>query len=463
MAYTGISQLALGNYLTIAFIEGVHKNISITYPEWELVERMRVGSVDGREARYLLQTSLGPSAVQYRNPGVRSDFPAGSESSIAEGTLQYKELDATIELEYNLYRRILESKSKYDASALAMEVDAKITSLKRQMCLDFYGDGTGVLGRARTVTVNAAGQAVVTLQGTLADGSEDAAQGFAGCFQFGEYVKNYAATGAAGTAPTVTGGTFDHWVVTSRNPTSAANTVTLTAQSSSNANLVVTAWAPTAGEAFYKIGQPTIPNLTSIADYGTASEVITGLESLISADGRTVNGLVQQGAIAGTVADQGNTVIGINAIEQALNQVKNAVGEGRYKWPAALCNRETRSAFIESRETDRRFISIEDNKRGLNKFVYVHQDDSVELKGSEFCKFNRMYLIPEGKTEGQKVLQFRGTDFKPARAENGDVFMFAPGTSGYHRRLMVSYMSGMGQLLSLHNAACVKISGFKLN
>ena len=457
MAYTGISQLALGNYLTIAFIEGVHKNISITYPEWELVERMRVGSVDGREARFLLQTSLGPSAVQYRNPGVRSDFPAGSESSIAEGTIQYKELDATIELEYNLYRRILESKSKYDASALAMEVDAKITSLKRQMCLDFYADGTGCLGRALSVTVNAAGQAVVTLR------SLDTDQGFAGCFQFGEYVKNHTAAGAAGTAPTVTGGTFDHWVVTSRNPISAANTVTLTAQSSSNANLVVTAWAPTAGEAFYKIGQPTIPNLTSIADYGTASEAITGLESLVSNDSRTVFGLAQTGAIAGTVYDNGGAVIGTNAIEQALNQVKNAVGEGRYKWSAALCNRETRSAFIESRETDRRFISIEDNKRGLNKFAYVHQDDTVVLQGSEFARFNRMFLIPEGKTEGQKVLQFRGTDFKPARAENGDVFMFAPGTSGYHRRLMVSYMSGMGQLLSLHNAAMVKITNFTLS
>ena len=305
--------------------------------------------------------------------------------------------------------------------------------------------------------MNAAGQAVVTLR------SLDTDQGFAGCFQFGEYVKNYTAAGAAGTAPTVTGGTFDHWVVTSRNPISAANTVTLTAQSSSNANLVVTAWAPTAGEAFYKIGQPTIPNLTSIADYGTASEAITGLESLVSNDGRTVFGLAQTGAIAGTVYDNGGAVIGTNAIEQALNQVKNAVGEGRYKWSAALCNRETRSAFIESRETDRRFISIEDNKRGLNKFAYVHQDDTVVLQGSEFARFNRMFLIPEGKTEGQKVLQFRGTDFKPARAENGDVFMFAPGTSGYHRRLMVSYMSGMGQLLSLHNAAMVKITNFTLS
>src|ERR1019366_4944413 len=152
MSYATISQLALGNYLTIAFIEGVHKQISVTYPEWEMVERMRVGSVDGREARFLLQTSLGPSAIQYRNPGVRSTFPAGSESSIAEGTINYKELDATIELEYNLYRRILESKSKYDASALAMEVDSKLTSLKRQMCIDFYGDGTGVLGVAASAT-----------------------------------------------------------------------------------------------------------------------------------------------------------------------------------------------------------------------------------------------------------------------------------------------------------------------
>lgn len=456
MSYTGINQLALGNYLTIAFIEGVHKNISISYPEWEMVERMRVGSVDGREARYLLQKSLGPSAIQYKNPGVRSDFPAGQESSIQEGTIQYKELDATIELEYNLYRRILESKSKYDASALAMEVDSKITSLKRQICLDFYGDGTGALGRILSASV-VGGNAVVSLR------SLDADQGFAGLFQFDELVKHYAAAGTSGSSVTVSSGTFDHWKVLARDPRSSVNSVTLQAQDVSNAVLVVTGWTPTAGEALYKLFQPTIPNLGSISDWGTATEVITGLDALLSNDGRIVNGITMTGAPAATVFDNAAAVIDVNAIEQAMNQVKNAVGEGRYKWPMALCNRETRSAFIDSRETDRRFISIEDNKRGLNKFVYVHQDDSIELKGSEFCNFKRMYLLPEGKNEGQKVLQFRGTDFKPARAENGDVFMFAPGTSGYHKRLMVSYMNGMGQLLSLHPAACVKISNFVLS
>lgn len=458
MAYSGISQLALGNYLTISFIEGVHKNISVSYPEWEMVDRMRVGSVDGREARYLLQKSLGPSAIQYRNPGVRSEFPAGQESSIQEGTIQYKELDATIELEYNLYRRILESKSKYDASALAMEVDSKITSLKRQICLDFYGDGTGCLGRLLSVTLPAGGKAVVKLR------QQDTDQGFAGLFQFDELVKHTAAAGTAGSAVTVATGTFSHWKVLARDPRSATNTVTLQAYNTDGAAVNVATWtSPVAGEAFYKTGQPTIPDLTNTAnDYGTVTEVITGLDSLVSADGRLVNGITMSGAVQGTVYDNGAAVIDVSAIEQAMNQVKNAVGEGRYRWPMALCNRETRSAFIDSRETDRRFVSVTDDKRGVAKFSYIHQDDSIEIKGSEFCNFSRMYILPEGKNEGQKVLQFRGTDFKPARAENGDVFMFAPGTAGYHKRLMVSYMNGMGQLVNLHPAGCVKISNFTL-
>lgn len=455
MSYASINQLALGNYLTIAFINGVHKQISVTYPEWEMVERMRVGSVDGREARFLLQTTLGPSAVQNRNPGIRSTFPKGSESTIQEGTITYKELDATIELEYNLYRRILESKSKYDASALAMEVDSKITAMKRLMCQQFYGDGTGVLGVVSSATVTG-GNGVVTLRQSLAD------QGFAGFFQFGEYVQNYTQTGTAGTAPTVASGTFDHWNVIARSPTSITNTVTLQAQDANNNVLTVTAWAPAASEVFYKYAQPTIPNLAAIADYGSATECVTGLDSLIRNDGASVYSILQQGAVAGSVFDNGTATMDVNTIEQALNQAKNAVGEGRYKWPMMLCNRETRSTFIDSRETDRRFISIEDNKRGLNKFVYVHQDDSVEIKGTEFCPYFKSYILPEGKNEGEKVLQWRGTDFKPARAENGDVFMFAPGTNGYHQRLMVSYMSGMGQLLSLHPAACIKLQNYSL-
>jgi len=456
MTYSSINQLALGNYLTIAFIEGVHKQISITYPEWEMVERMRVGSVDGREARFLLQTSLGPSAVQNRNPGIRSQFPAGSESSIQEGTLTYKEFDATIELEYNLYRRILESKSKYDASALAMEVDSKTTAMKRLLCQQFYGDGTGVLGRTSSATVTG-GQAVVTMR----EGATD--QGFAGSFQFGEAVSAWTAAGAAGAAPTVASGTFDHWRVVARNPVSTVNTVTLQAESSTNAILTVTAYTPSAGEQWVKYGQPTVANLTAIADYGSATEAMTGLDALIRNDGSTVYGISQQGAVSGTVYDNAAAILDVNSIEQAMNQVKNAVGEGRYKWPMMLCNREARSTFIDSRETDRRFMSIEDNKRGLNKFVYVHQDDSIEIKGSEFCPHFKAYILPEGKTEGQKVLQFRGTDIKPARAENGDVFMFAPGTSGYHQRLMVSYLSGMGQLLNLHPAATIKVQNFTLS
>ena len=456
MTYSSINQLALGNYLTIAFIEGVHKQISTTYPEWEMVERMRVGSVDGREARFLLQTSLGPTAVQNRNPGVRSQFPAGSESSIQEGTITYKEFDATIELEYNLYRRILESKSKYDASALAMEVDSKTTAMKRLLCQQFYGNGTGVLGIASSASVSG-GQAIVTLREALGD------EGFAGSFQFGEAVQNYAAAGTAGTAPSVSSGTFDHWRVVSRNPISTVNTVTLQAESSTNAILTVTGFSPTAGEQFVKSGQPSVANLTAISDYGSATEAMTGLSALIRNDGAQVYGIAQTGAVAGTVSDNAAALLDVNAIEQAMNQVKNAVGEGRYKWPMMLCNREARSSFIDSRETDRRFISIEDNKRGLNKFCYVHQDDTIEIKGSEFCPHYSAYILPEGKTEGQKVLQFRGTDIKPARAENGDVFMFAPGTSGYHQRLMVSYLSGMGQLLNLHPAACVKLQNFVLS
>jgi len=228
-----------------------------------------------------------------------------------------------------------------------------------------------------------------------------------------------------------------------------------------NNPLVVTASTPAASEVLYKAGQPTIPDLTATgADLGSVSEAIIGLRGLIRNDGRLVHGIAQQGAVAGTVFDNAGALIDLNAIEQAMNQVKNAVGEGRYSWNSLLCNREVRSAFIDARETDRRFMSIEDNKRGLNKFVYVHQDDSITLQGSEFCDFKNAYLLPVGKTDGQKVLQFRGTDIKPAKAENGDVFMFAPGTSGYHQRLMVSYMSGMGQLLSLHPAACVRITNF---
>ena len=123
---------------------------------------------------------------------------------------------------------------------------------------------------------------------------------------------------------------------------------------------------------------------------------------------------------------------------------------------------EAYSTFVESRENDRRFNSIEDNVRGLRKFVYQHRDDAIELYASEYCPKNRIYIIPEAKAGQGKVLEYHGTDFEPVRAPGGSEYHLKPGATGGHERRIVSYLEGYGTLICKHPAAIAVIHNFTI-
>ena len=205
---------------------------------------------------------------------------------------------------------------------------------------------------------------------------------------------------------------------------------------------------PTAGEVLYKYEQPTTPDLGSITDYGSVTEVIPGLESLTADDGRQIHGITMSGSTKGTRFDANDVQIDVSHIESVMNDVKINVGGGQYAWKMAMMAPEAYSQFVESRETDRRFNSIEDTTRGVRKFVYQHREDAIELYASEYCPKKRMYIMPEAKAGQGKVMEYHGTDFEPVKAPNGTDYHLKPGTSGGHERKVVSYMEGYGTLIS---------------
>lgn len=461
MAFQNITEQKLGKFLQIVFTAGVMNQISEDHRDWEMVMKNRVGDPDGRSRRFLFQKSFGAAAIQYRNPGQSGQsFPSAQQISVEEHEAVYKELDATIEIEYNLWDRARKSPAKY-AEPLAMEFMSKTVAAKRRLAADLYGDGSGAVGEVASVADGSA-STVVTLS------SANAAKGHIGFFEYGDLLvavvdSETNSQADAAPAPTVTG-TFAAWrVVEVRRSTSlsAADSVVLEPVDASGAALSLTASNLPAGAIFHRVGQPSIRSKTAFAglDAGSATEVIAGLESLASADGRLIHGITMSGSNAATVLDAGGAAFDSSLVQSGMSKVKLRVGEGKYGWKMLVMAPETQDSLIEARETDRRFQSVEDNKRGIRFWAYQHGNDVLETYTSEFVPKKRVYALPEAKAGQKKVIEFYGTDFEPVRANGGDEFHLKPASSG-HQRVISSYLTAHGLLLSNHPAAILKIENF---
>ena len=464
MAFSNIDNLNLGKYLQIAFSEGIRSQISADYRDWEFISRNRVADPAGREIRFFFQKSYGPSAVQYRNPNGSSNFPSSQQITSQENTAVFKELDATIEIEYNLWKRAQKSGNVRYAEPLAIEIESKITAVKRQLSKDLYGDGTGVLGTVAAGAVNEGDYVRFQLDTT------NAARGFVGWFEFDEILTLRDNDGTA-TLTDVNGGTLPaYYKVVSRRRSD--DTVLCAPLDSSFVAIVVTALttAPAAGDVFFKWEQPTGGGVSSagsgldltaaIADYGSITEVFPGLDSLTADDGRVVHGITMTGSTAGTRFDASAVQIDVSHIETVMNDVKINAGAGAYAWKMANMAPETYSAFVESRETDRRFNSVMDETRGVRKFIYQHRDDAIELYSSEYCPKKKIYILPEAKQGQGKVVESYWTDMEPVQAEGTNKFHLKPSSSGGHNRTIVSYLEGYGTLICKHPAAVAVVENF---
>jgi hypothetical protein len=457
MAYSGIENLQLGKFLQIAFSEGVRFQLSGDVRDWEMIRKHREGDPNGREYRFLFQTGLGPAAIQAMNPGVAGAFPAAQDITVSEKTAQYKEIAATIEFDYNLWQAAQKSPAKY-ADFLAKEMESKQMAFKRQVGKELYNDGTGVIGQlaASSATANSDGSVTFQLD------ASDSARGHVGWHEIQDILILRSNSGGASALDTNLATEPAYWKVISRNR--KEDKVTLQPLDSSLANVSVASISvqPTAGDVFYRYAQPTIPNLSAITtstDYGTLTETMAGLESLVAADGRLVHGIQMRGAEAGTVVDAGAVAIDTSNIQELLDTVKVNVGQTAYKYKVMVGAYETHAALIESRETDRRFTTVEDKTRGIKgMFVFSHMNDSVEFYTSEYCKKKRLYCLPEN-AQGNKILCYASTDFEQVKVNDMSAFNLKPSANGYLRRVS-TFMHGRHVLICEHPAAVATLRNF---
>ena len=445
--YSPIGNLPLGQFLQIAFTQGVFNQLNQTFPDFEMVKKFRVGDPNWRQQNFLLQTSLGPAAVQYRNPNFSSAFPAAQRIGIGEKTAVAKEIDATVEIEYNLYKKALNSPLKY-AEPLALEMQSKAIASKRRIAADLYGDGSGVVGTVHSVSV--ANDKLEVILSTAVD-----AKGHIGFFEYDDLLVFATAAGVAQAALPAEAVAFR--VVSRRRK---LNKVVLAGVNASGVDVAVTGVNQIdAGDLIYRAGQETIPDLTgAIADWGLLTEVFPGLETLLAADNRVVHGITMSGATAGTVVEATGSLT-LPDVQEAMSNAKVAVGQGLYKWNMLVASPEERDALIESAEDARRFMVADNPKRGGKSFVFQHENDTLEVIASEYCPKTRAYALPNQSAGKQSMMQLYFTEMAPVDVGGGKLHL-KPASGGGHERRIASYMEGYLSLLCTHPAAgvVVKIS-----
>lgn len=446
------ANLPLGLLIQIAFSNGIRNQISTDYRDFEHIKRAKVANSLARELRFMFQTSLGYAAIQYADPGEGSRaFPTSDAVSLQEYAAVLKEIDATIEVDYGTFDRARKNPEKY-GEPVQIEVESKLSAAKRQMAKDLYGDGSGVIGTVGAASALSSGLTTITLS------SSSSAWGHVGFFEYGDLLIARETDGTP-SASAYNAGAKENTVFRVVNKNRDTNQVVLQYVSGA------TAAEPTAGEVLYRNDkrsgdQSTAiwPNLTAASpEYGTISRVMAGLASLASWDGRKVHGITMSGVTAATQYDAGGNPLDVKHIQKLMSAVKLAVGQDRYRWKMLTMAPESHSTLIESRETDRRFQTIDDNKRGVKFFAYVHGNDVLECNESEFCPQNRIYCLPETKA-GEKVLEFHGSDFETVKGQ--DMTDFHLKVDGGYRNSMVSYLNAKGVLICKHPASIGVIHNF---
>lgn len=446
-AVSTVGDNTLGKYLKIVSQNSTYNQLADQSIMWKNILKKKKGPAEGRELRYLLRSAYGMAAAQFVGvSGGSVLYPSAHQATLQEATGHYKDFAVTIEVERSLIAKAISDMSRY-GEPLAEELKCKTIALARMLSSAVYQDGTGRIGTVSSVAVSD----TTKMSCVLKTGNDD--PGHVGFFEYGDKVK-FVSTAGAAQVPTVASGTAVYAVV---DQVDRANDTVIFKWYDTNDALLDydSANQISAGDYIirYGITGQDYANLSTTTDYGVASEAFIGIESLLQDDNRKVNGINLTGAIKGTR----KTVTGpidSQHFQEGMSGLKVAVGPGTYTWKDAIMAPEVLDSLVESRETDRRFNMITDNKRGVASLGYVHGKTTLMFETDEFCPKKRIYVIPEGD-----VLQFRGSDFEFVRPEGGSKFFLKPAAGGHYRSVR-AYMEGSGLLYNVHPQACLTIEGF---
>jgi len=458
-----MTNVSMGQLAQILFSKGFTSQMNRTFKDFDavLMALKQPQPTTEREYRYLLLTALGVNAAQYTLQGQPDvAFPSGDLGTTQEVTAVMKKIQATIELDRNVWERVKLAQFKYVDNPLAVEIQNKLDVVKRMQARAMYGDGSGALGIVGSTSVSS-GKLIISL--STADSAIGG--GNTNWFHKGEKIAFCTSAGVAQTA-LATATPVVYFTVDSTDRKNRQ--ITLTGYSGAGAILTITAADLIgAGDLIYPVNVLSSfagPDLTASPDWGKVTPVMAGLESLSANDGRTVFGVTMSGQVAGSRFDHGGGIFDVSAIEESMNEVEQNVGAGKYKYDNLIMPYNAFSALIEGKEADRRFNSVEDNARGGRKFIYQYGDQSLDCIKSYFCPFNRIYSLPKPATgemgETGYAIEFRGTEFMDVTAGGQKEFLKLSG--GQYANTIQSFLEAYAVMIAKQPAAINVISNFTM-
>lgn len=469
MAINNISDLDLGTFLQIIYSKGIYVQTSRDYSDWEMIKMNNLKISPGRQYDFQLNTSLAPASTQRRNPGAANRaFPKGFRIAHDEYSAKFKEIQTTIEVDGQLLARAAETPEKY-AEVWATQAELSLDGARRVMASELYRDGTGALGHVASASAANSGGKTRRLFTLTNDRSASNKLSYAGWFELDDVLILKTRAGGASAVDISNGAPLSqavtYWKVISTDE--LANTVLCEAIDANfesidpaSAGYAVNTDVQ-ANEVFYRFDQQIFPDLDSVFDYGDVATPITGLEALAADDGRLVHGMSLEGALAGSRVDAQGQSIDVKFLEQVLNKGKRRTGKDRYDWKKLCTSYQTRSAFIESKEADRRFVAVTDNSRGSAEFNFIHGESQLRLTTSEYIPEDVLWMLPEIKASGDKVLEYVGDEMKVAKYGNMADFHFKHNGSGQRVDVVEQHMRGVNLLLCKHPAAILSVVNFK--
>ncbi len=460
MAQSPITNLPLGRILQIAYSKGIRVQISQDYRDYEMVKRAKVEGHAPRSIDFYFQQGLLPANTQWRRPGQQNRaFPRAFQPSTAEYSATLKEVQSSIELEMNLWERAKVSPKKY-AEPLQMILNSNMVSTKREMARALWQDGTGVIAQLGASAAALSSPTSNVIRFTL--DQSDTSRGHVGYCEYQDILALRTSAGVATAFDSSLATEPVYWKVVGKSRENGyVDMQGLDANFEPVASITSITTQAESGSVFYKYDQPTFPDLTAITsstEYNDLTETLVGLETLAANDNRKIHGIQMTGINGASEVDCANNPLDLLYFNKLMDQAKIEVGAEQYRWKQAVCAPEAHSRLIESRETDRRFMSWQDAVRGTEVFGIKHRMDKIELVDSEYVHPKRLYCLPEAKN-GEKVIEFHGTDFKSVAAKEGDEFLVKV-YNGQYVDSMVSYMQAACVLIAKHPKAIARLRNF---
>ena len=470
---TQASGLDFGLILKIMSKGMIYDNLSTVSPMWDYVYGKKTDVVEGRELRYDIRTSLGPSAGGFI--GMKgAQMPASQKATLVEGIVDPKKFACTLELDNTEIELATNDFASY-GKPVAEEIEAKGFSMARMLSSAAYRDGSGICGTVATLGAPAQNASDDTLVDVILESAYNK-RGWIGWFDKGDKFYGISPAGLQKVKHDSgdTNAAIDHLEVVSANR--STNTITCKYMSSAGAKVSAlnnAAGATEVAAADYLIRVASNVEVTAgqFQDFTTLDASSTqewadiglefiGLDGIATDQARKIHNISHgsNGDVSGTVKYCSGDPIDSQHFQQGLTDVGIACGTGRYTYKDAMMAPELYDALVESREGDRRFGSVEDSDRGTSGMGYTHRDNKIKFKTDDFCPAQQIWVIPEGD-----VLQYHGTDFEPMQAQGGPKWhLKAPsgvGNGNYFDSQQM-FMTGRGVLVAQHPAAILKITQF---